>query len=211
VRLARQLQPFGIETTDLDALRGGISKGTWLGAAERLVFDTFMACAPFSSPFSIHNPGGWRYWFIHFANSYRARQVYNNILHRNSTTQAHFGLSGLNMLTYDPSHDDGTLYLFDADGRDQARTALLSDIPRLISGSGDAIEVSDFYEGIYNATPSHADDIHAAIIGNPDIRVITPAGGERRTPHSIRPTDILKLKPQKSFHFPMFLDAFRNH
>ncbi len=204
--LAKQLLPFGITTDDLEVLEGGISKGSWLGAAERLVFNTFKTCAPFGSPFSIHNPSGWRYWFIHFANSYRARQVYNNVLHRNSTSQAHFGRSGLDMLAYDPSHDDGSLYLFDADGREQARDELMSDIPRLISGSGDAIDVGSFYEGIYNATPSHADDIHSAIILSPDIRVITQAGGERRTPHSIKPTDVLKLNPQKSFHFPSFLD-----
>ena len=207
VKLGRQLQPFGIANDELDVLSGGISTDRWLGAAERLVFDTFMTCAPFVSPFSIHNPDGWRYWLIHFANSYRARQVYNNVLHRNSTSQAHYGRSGLDMLTYDPSHEGGSLYLFDAEGREQARTALMSDIPRLISGTGDAVEVRDFYEGIYNATPSHMDDIHSAIIINPDIQVITPAGGERRTAHSIKPTDVLKLKTQKSFYFPMFFDA----
>ncbi len=207
VKLGRQLQPFGIAPGDLDVLSGGVSTDRWLGAAERLVFDTFMTCAPFVSPFSIHNPEGWRYWLIHFANSYRARQVYNNVLHRNSTSQAHYGRSGLDMLTYDPSHEGGSLYLFDAEGREHARTELISDIPRLISGTGDAVEVRDFYEGIYNATPSHADDIHSAIILNPDIRVITTAGGERRTAHSIKPTDVLKLKPQKSFYFPMFFDA----
>jgi len=207
-RLLRQLQPYGIAAGDLEELGGGISKASWLGGAERLVFHTFMACAPFSSPFSIHNPEGWRYWFIHFANSYKARQVYNNVLHGNSSMQAHFGHSGLNMLTYNP-RDDGALYLFDADGRVHAREALLADIPRLISGSGDVMGLVDFYENIYNSTPSHTDDIHQAIIANPDVQVITPGGGERRTPHSIRPGDVLKLKPQASFHFPAFLNAHK--
>ena len=205
-RLAAQLSPFGIEATDMIGLEGGMNKNSWLGAAERLVFETFRTCAPFVSPFSINNPGGWRYWLIHFANIYRARQVYNNILHQNSTAQAHFGRSGLNMLSYDPSHEDGSLYLFDISGRENARTQLLSDIPRLISESGDVIGVGDFYEGIYNATPAHTDDVHQAIIENPDVEVITPAGGERRSANTIAIGDILKLKPQKSF-FPMFLDA----
>ena len=206
IKLEDQLRPFGLQSTDLGALEGAMSKSTWLGAAERLVFDTFRPCAPFVSPFSINNPGGWRYWLIHFANVVRARQVYNNVLHENATAQAHFGRSGLNMLSYDPSHEDGALYLFDLTGREEARAQLLTDIPRLISEAGDVIRVGEFYEGIYNATPAHTDDVHQAIIDNPDVQVITPAGGERRSANAIDTGDVLKLKDQKSF-FPMFLDA----
>ncbi|PTD27474.1 three-Cys-motif partner protein TcmP [Sphingomonas fennica] len=204
VQLAAQLRPFDIDATNLGTLNGAMSKGNWLGAAERLVFETFRTCAPFVSPFSINNPDGWRYWLIHFGNFYRARQVYNNILHENSSAQAHFGRSGLNMLSYDPSHEDGSLYLFDLSGREAAKTQLLTDIPKLISGSGDVIGVGDFYESIYNTTPAHTDDVHSAIIENPDVEVITPAGGERRKANTIAIGDMLKLKPQTSF-YPMFL------
>lgn len=206
IKLADQLRPFGLQSTDLGTLEGAMSKSTWLGAAERLVFDTFRSCAPYVSPFSINNPGGWRYWLIHFANVVRARQVYNNVLHDNATAQAHFGRSGLNMLSYDPSHEDGALYLFDLSGREGARTQLFADIPRLISEAGDVIRVGEFYEGIYNATPAHTDDVHQAIIDNPDVQVITPAGRERRSARAIDAGDVLKLKDQKSF-FPMFFDA----
>ncbi len=91
VALAKQLAPFGVNGDDLSRLDGLMSKDTWLGAAERLVFESFRRCANYVSPFSIHNPDGWRYWLIHFANSVRARQEYNNILHQNSSTQAHYG------------------------------------------------------------------------------------------------------------------------
>lgn len=204
--LTSQLSYVGLEDADLQALEGAMNNKTWLGAAERLVFEAFRMCAPFVSPFSINNPDGWRYWLIHFANSYRARQVYNNILHQNSSYQAHFGRSGLNMLAYDPSHDDGMLYLFDEQGRQAAKGQLVEDIPRLISESGDVVGMGDFYESIYNVTPAHADDIHAAIIENSDIEVITPGGGERRKATTIGVHDILKLRLQRSF-FPMFLKA----
>ena len=204
--LAAQLGYIGLDSTDLRALEGVMNRGAWLGAAERLVFEAFRNCAPFVSPFSINNPNGWRYWLIHFANFYRARQVYNNILHHNSSAQAHFGRSGLNMLSYDPGHDVGTLYLFDDPGRQTAKGQLFDDIPRLISESGDVIGVGDFYESIYNITPAHTDDVHSAIIENPDIEVITPAGGERRRANTISVNDVLKLRMQKSF-FPMFLSA----
>lgn len=203
VLLESQLRFFGLDSADLKSLDRSMSKRSWLGAAERLVFESFRTCAPYVSPFSINNPNGWSYWLIHFANSYRARQVYNDILHQNSSSQAHFGRSGLNMLTYDPRHDSGVLYLFDEPGRQIAKNQLLEDIPRLISESGDVINVGDFYESIYNITPAHTDDVHSAIIENPDIEVITQGGGERRKANTISVTDVLKLKHQKSF-FPLF-------
>lgn len=206
-RLRAQLDYLGLSDANLEALDSSVmSNKGWLGTAERIVFEAFRMCAPFVSPFSINNPGGWRYWLIHFANIYRARQVYNNILHENSSLQAHFGRSGLNMLSYDPSHDEGMLYLFDTSGRASAKNQLLDDIPRLVTESGDAITVADFYESIYNITPAHTDDVHSAIIENPDLEVITPAGGERRKANTIGVNDVLKIKTQRSF-FPMFLNA----
>ncbi len=198
----KQLSYLGLPAGGFDALDGLMNKDMWLGAAERMVFEAFRDCAPFVSPFSINNPEGWRYWLIHFANSYRARQEYNDILHLNSSSQAHFGRSGLNMLAYDPTHE-GALYLFDVSGRNNARDQLAEDIPRLVSEFGDAIILSDFYESIYNMTPAHMDDIHGVMIENPDLEVLTGEGGERRRPGTIVASDILRMKQQRSF-FPMF-------
>ncbi len=202
-KLMAQLAPIGLNEGDLHRLDGKMSNHQWLGTAERIVFETFQDCASYVSPFSINNPGGWRYWLIHFANNYRARQVYNDILHQNSGAQAHFGRSGLNMLSYDPAHDDGNLYLFDMSGQNVARKQLLDDIPRLISESGDVMDVGEFYNSIYNMTPAHMDDIHSAIMDNPDIEVITPAGGERRKANTIGIGDSIKLRKQRSF-YPVF-------
>ena len=148
-----------------------MSKQTWLGVAERLVLVSSAIARRTLSTFDDNSPEGWRYWLIHFANSYRGRQEYNNdILHQNSTVQAHFGRSGLDMLAYDPRDEGGTLYLFDSTGRASAKEQLMYEIPRLVSDVGDAVSVGEFYENIYNATPAHKDDIHSAIMGNPDLR-----------------------------------------
>ena len=40
--------------------------------------------------------------------------------------------------------------------------------------------MSDFYECAYSETPAHTDDIHDMIIENPELEVITEAGGSRR-------------------------------
>jgi three-Cys-motif partner protein len=201
--LTRQLGFLGATSNDLSALEGQMSKREWLGAAERLVFESFGRCARYVSPFSINNPDGWRYWLIHFASNYRARQEYNNVLHNNSSTQAHFGRSGLNMLIYDPRQTENVLYLFDVSDRASATQQLREDIPRVVTDFGDAVGVGEFYGSIYNMTPAHMDDIHAAIIDNPDLEVLTPTGGERRKANTIDAGDTLRVKRQRSF-FPIF-------
>jgi three-Cys-motif partner protein len=126
--LRKQLDHIISNDAELDELNDVMmSKQEWLGAAERIVYSAYKNCAPFVSPFSINNPKGWRYWLIHFANSFRARQVYNNILHYNSSEQAHFGRAGLDMLSYDAKKEDGALYLFDLDGRNHARSQLFEE------------------------------------------------------------------------------------
>ena len=201
--LASQLKALEISTSEQAKLHEGKSNDEWMGAAERLVFENFHRFARYVSPFSINNPEGWRYWLIHFSKSYRARQAYNIVLHDNATAQAHFGRSGLNMLSYDPRDDKGQAYLFDISDRQNARDQLMNDIPRLVTDQGDAIGVEAFYEGIYNLTPAHRDDIHTAIGNNPDLEVFTPSGGKRQKWTTISAGDTLKLKSQKSF-FPMF-------
>jgi three-Cys-motif partner protein len=204
--VTKHLGFLGVTQENLSSLEGRLSNNEWLGAAERLVFECFQSCAQFVSPFSINNPGGWRYWLIHFANNnYRARQEYNNVLHDNSSMQAHFGRSGLNMLSFDPAKE-GELYLFDVSGRERARQALMEDIPRLVTEFGDAVPVGQFYGSIYNMTPAHMDDIHSAMIDHPDMEVITEGGGARRKSNTIRPDDILRIKNQRTF-FPIFLSG----
>lgn len=179
-----------------------ISKREWLGVAEKIVYENLKAIAPFVSPFSIHNPEGWRYWLLHFANRPRARQVYNDVLHDNSTSQAHYGRLGLNMLSYSPS-EEAALYLFDVESRELAIAQLHQDIPNHVLEHGDAIGVEEFQFNIYKETAAHSGDIHKVIIDNDDLEVLTPTGGERRTAHTIKSSDIIRLKKQRSF-FPMF-------
>lgn len=197
-KLKKQLEVVGV--TKLDALEEVQSNPAWLGTAEKLVFEALQGCAKFVSPFSIHNPNGWRYWLIHLAGNHRARQVYNNVLHANASSQAHFGRSGLNMLSYNPA-SEGTLYLFEQDDRVVARNELMEDIPRVIARAGDTMTVLEFYETVYNLTPAHNDDINTAIIDNPDLEVATETGGERRRAHTIHVTDTIRLKSQISLPF----------
>lgn len=193
--LAGSPVPFAGNLSNVDENQ---SKPNWLGSVEKVVFEALKDAASYVSPFSIHNPEGWRYWLIHFANSFRARQVYNDVLHKNKSSQAHFGRSGLSMLHYDPS-EDTDLYLFNQDSRGAARKQLMDDIPTMVGSFENKLPIGEFYRASYNGTPAHSDDINFAIIKNPDLEVITPNGGLRRSANTIKDTDILKLREQKSF------------
>lgn len=109
------------------------------------------------------------------------------------------------VLSFDPSHE-GSLYLFDVSGRTLAKEQLLEDIPRVVTDFGDAISVGEFYGSIYNMTPNHTDDIHAAMVENTDLEVLTETGGVRRRPNTIRANDTLRMKRQRTF-FPIFLSS----
>lgn len=201
-RNRNQLQYLDLHPNAIELAEDQMTKGEWLGAVERKVFEHFCECARFVTPFSINNPEGWRYWFMHFAKSYRARQIYNDVLHKNSTEQAHFGRSGLRMLSYDPNHEGGFLYLFNSEAREEANRQLYDDIPRLVSNHDDAIKMSDFYNVIYNDTPAHSDDIHDAIFKNFDLEVLTPKGNRRRFARRISVNDTLRIREQLSFYIP---------
>lgn len=196
VPLEREMQ----EQIDDLLVKNHLNKNQWLGKAERIAFECLKNCAPYVSPFSINNPNGWEYWLMHFASSYRARQVFNDVLHQDNASQAHFGRAGLNMLAYNPN-DEGSLYLFDNESRRDAKEALYDDIPRFVAESGDAIQIQEFYAAAYNETPAHSDDIHEMIIENPDMEVLTDNGGQRRLANTIKPEDTLRLKSQKSMFF----------
>ncbi len=200
VRLLQKLKPFGLTVDDLDDLGGLKNTDQWLGAAERIVFEALSSCAPYVSPFAIHNPEGWQYWLIHFANAPRAREAFNDILHENSSMQAHFGRSGLNMLKYKPL-TDGTLNLFDELGREHTRTALMTDIPKFVAGNGGAVPVGVFRQLAYKQTVARSDDLNHALVENTEIEVITAHGGRRRAASQIIPGDLIRLAPQASF-FP---------
>lgn len=180
---------------------GPLHKREWLGEAEKITFNYLKSCANYVSPFSINNPDGWQYWLMHFATSHRARQAYNDILHKYGEAQAHYGRAGLNMLSYNPADHHASLYLFNSDSRAQSIDALKEDIPRLISQSGESLEVKRFYAKAYNETPAHSEDIHQAIIESPELTVYTEFGGERRKPNTIKVTDTIVRKPQLTFLF----------
>ncbi|KXV76398.1 three-Cys-motif partner protein TcmP [Acetobacter cerevisiae] len=171
-----------------------------IGAAEYIVYNIFQECAQYISPFAIYNPKGWKYWSVHFSNNFRAREVYNGVLHDNATHQAHFGRSGLTMLCSD-AKQKGALYLFDQSAREEAKAALYADIPRDIDLHNHVSSVRNFLQRAYRTSVAHRDDILATASMHPDISIITSKGNYRRSLNGITLDDTLVLAPQRSFFF----------
>ncbi len=180
-------------------------KPHWLGAAERIVHKKLSNTADFVSPFAINQEGnvGYNYWLLHFANNYRAREVYNDVLHGNARGAAHFGKSGLKMLEYTPEEKNVGLFNFSKDStemRTKSKEELRFDIPEFMSKFRDGMSVGDFRNAIYNDTPAHSDDINSVLIENPDIALLTHNKHPRRSENSIMNTDFIMPNKQKSFH-----------
>ncbi len=179
------------------------SKPEWLGTAEKIIHAEFNNTADFVSPFAINQGGnvGYNYWLLHFANNYRAREVYNDVLYTSARSQAHFGKSGLKMLEYTPGEKSADLFEFSDEMRTNSKEKLHYDIPRFISEFGDAISVIDFKSAIYNDTPAHSNDIKDVLIDNSDLEVFTDNGVPRRSAKTIKKNDIIRLKKQPGFYF----------
>lgn len=179
-------------------------KAEWLGAVEKIVYNEFTNTAKFASPFAINQSGssGYNYWLLHFANSHRAREVYNDILYKNSGVQAHRGKSGLRMLGYTSLDTGVQTFDWGPDLRTENINSLLNELPKAISEFGDAVAIKTLKESIYNETTSHSDDIKSVLIDHTDIEVLTKTGGKRRSPGAISDDDIVRLNDQRQL-FPI--------
>lgn len=193
------LEKFEVDVTKLDDIEELTGKSEKKGSIERLVFEAFKGCAPYVSPFAINNPEGWRYWLMHFSNQYKARQVYNDLLHEIPNVQGHIGRSGLRMLQYDSDFEISE-YLFRGADRKSALSQLMADIPKSVAEFGGAVSVNDFIESICNETPAHSKDILNALVKNPELQVITENGKPRRSIAGVKRTDHIEMEKQRSFH-----------
>lgn len=198
-RFRQQMAYLDLTEGELSKLDGLMGKSEFLAVAERIVYGHFGGLAPFVSPFSIHSPGGWKYWLIHFTTQPRGRQVYNNILHRNATYQAHAGRAGIFSLGYDERLSDTRLHLFGPNDQVRSLDELREDIPQFLRLIGEQVPVEEFDARVFNRTPARVDDIRQAVIDSQEISVVTPDGGTRRKAHTIDRKDLLILSPQRSF------------
>ena len=199
--LKRKLEKLGVPVDDSLFDVDQSDRKEWLKFAEGLVFEFFRQYSHFVSPFAIHNPKGWKYWLLHFTNNHVGRQVYNDVLHDNADHQAHFGRSGLRMLSNKLIDGVSQLHLFGSYTRNISFEELTYDIPWHIDKNHGEMTVLDFYRSAYNQTIAHSEDIDRAMINSSEVDIVTPKGNSRRSVKQISSSDIVRMKCQRSFYF----------
>lgn len=191
------LKPFGFDEVTLRDFEVERSSNEFRGMLERAIFNAHRYVGEFHTPFLNKNPTGRDYALLHFARHYRAREVFNDVLHDHSNAMIHVGRGGLKMLSIERREDLVPYFFSDVD-RQKERELLTEDLSRVVSENSGAISVNEFYREVYNNTPASSSEIRAAMINSPDLEVITEQNRARRSASQISAKDVLRLKSQRS-------------
>lgn len=165
--------------------------------------------ARFYSPFFIKSPEAHRsYWFIHLSPHREARNAIGMIHWQENNTTVHHGGAGLNALGFAPGRDANQLtmeYLFDAHAKEQSRTALKEQLPRLIYDAADA-DVAPTLEDLFglrcNDTPVVREIIEEVLVSLRDageVSFVSEDGKEKPRANTVAWRDRIVLPPQRSF------------
>ena len=196
--LMKQLEFLQISFSDIDNLFEGLNESNWRGYAEKFVFQVFCSVSKFITSFSVYNPNGWKYWFIHFSNILAAKEAIVRILHKHSSTLGHYGKPGIDMFNFNPrlEYQD---YLFEEVDRDLDYQYLMDDLPRLLENKQDYITIGNILGDIYNTTAASRESICKAILNSKDIILTTKDFGSRRKPNAVKNSDLIIRNRQRFF------------
>ncbi len=164
--------------------------------------------AGFYTPFFIKSQVSSRsYWLIHLSNHVTARQEMLKIHWQLKNHFAHHGRHGLNMLGYDPDHDDfGQLaleFVFDDHAQTMTHAALLEDLPRFLNGL-ERLSFSNLVEKVSNDTPATSEQISAVLSDlkeHGEITITTPAGNIKRSAAKVGKDDLIETSSQLIFDY----------
>jgi three-Cys-motif partner protein len=129
--------------------------------------------AKYYTPFFIRSTDAHRdFWLIHLSGHYRARDVMVGLHWAESTSFAHYGRSGLNMLGYDQDFDSEITnqkilpgYFFDQTALVSTTEELLNQLPERIHKEKDGIPFSQLFSDLTNDCPATA-NIMKGVLGD---------------------------------------------
>lgn len=164
------------------------------------------------TPFFIRSPQGHGdYWLIHMSQHPRARDVMTEVHWKNHNHFIHYGGAGLDMfqmMGYDPESDlchTGQSRLgfeFDDVARRQSIAALREQFPRRLHQA--PATFTELYESTCNSTPASQQLYREALgqlVQERELIIVGAEGEVRRSPNTIRGTDIVKPPPQRTLSF----------
>jgi three-Cys-motif partner protein len=167
--------------------------------------------ARFYNPFFIHSPESNRdYWLVHLCSHVRARDVMNQLHWQFHTYFRHYGKAGLNMLGYDPEHDEAVtgmhdIFGFDDSARTQTLLALAEQLPNRIHVRPEGQTFDQLIMHTCNETPASTVILREALgesQSRREIEIVGPNGERRRKAGPISFKDVIFPLKQTYFIFP---------
>jgi hypothetical protein len=207
-RLNRRLVDLGVPSIARDEYEVAVSQENGHEFfVQRTLHRAFLSFAKYYTPFFIMSrKSNMAFWLVHLSMHARARDVMTGLHWELQNSFAHFGGVGHNMLGYDPNNPPPNMqaYFFDDDAHSRTLWKLQDDLPPLIRAYSDGVEFRQFFADIANESPGDSEVLKEALIGLAEvgvIRLLTKAGGEKRSIASLGSTDRLIIPQQPMFFF----------
>ena len=175
---------------------------------QRTLSKAFLSFADYFTPFFIMSRGSnMAYWLVHLSVHAKAKHVMQRLHWELQNSFAHFGGVSYNMLGYDPNNAiTGTQsYLFDDDAMTRTLWQMQTDLPKIIHGYPDGVELWKLFSDTANDAPGDAEVLKTAVISLAEmggLEVRTQAGGEKRSLATIKLTDRIRIPQQPTFFLP---------
>lgn len=157
----------------------------------------------FFTPFFIMSRNSNKaYWLIHLSNHPKARDVMVSLHWQIKNHFVHYGRPGLEMLGFDPFHENQFPYFFEKHDRATTVEKLGEQIPKRIPYDG--IEFIELFSAICNETTSTLKMFEEVIVelrNIGDVEIFPQDGTQRLRARKIQATDVIKPSPQRRFVF----------
>ena len=167
--------------------------------------------ARYFTPFFIRSAGAHRdYWLVHLSGHEKAHDVMTELHWREQNKFAHFGRSGLHMLSilgYDPALDPdvtGQLYAFTPDDKATTKASITAQLAGDIAERPDGVRFGDWFREHCNFTTATRRDLISAILKvahGGEIEIYDGEGAMARRTSGLRDEDILRVPRQSTFDF----------
>jgi len=163
--------------------------------------------AKFYTPFFIYSPKSHRsYWLVHLSNHRQARDEMGKLHWRLNNRFQHHGGAGFHSLGFDPTRDlrqDMMSFMFDDDAMKRSETAVLEQIPRMLSearaDTGASLE--ELFSENCNDTPVTSDILGRQLLSLRDekeLLIVSPDGIVKPRATRISWSDRVRLPVQRT-------------
>lgn len=202
--LSRIAQTLGISSDEAGALLAAKESNVSRSVIQVKLLGilTNQITSEFFTPFFINSrKSNKSYWLLHLSRHPRARDAMTTLHWSLQNHFLHQGRAGLNMLGYDPIHENQLPHLFDEEAKQATLNALVNELPYHIPSDG--IKFGQLFRILCNSTPATQEMLKRALIELKDLKQIeirTDDGRARNPSANVLDEDIV-MKPRQIWLF----------